>query len=80
MIANTVLAERCTFTLSGKILDKQGNSPLDYATVYLVENGKGTMADSAGNYQIEVLFSFILYRLIFLQDSFLVQSTHYIQF
>ena len=41
--------------LSGSVIDEHDQSPLDFATVYIVELAKGVVAGDHGNYQIEDL-------------------------
>ncbi len=57
-------SQNCTFKISGNILDKHDNSPLDYATVYIQELEVSATADSAGYFELENIcagkYSFII--------------------
>lgn len=43
---------QCDFTLSGKVIDEHDRQPLEFATLYIKELGKGAVTDSLGNYFI----------------------------
>ncbi len=45
----------CKLSLSGEVIDEHDQSSLSYATVYLMEPGKGVVADINGGYQIDNL-------------------------
>ncbi len=47
--------EDCRLSLSGSVVDEHDKSSLSYATVYLIEPGKGAVADSSGLYRIQNL-------------------------
>ncbi len=40
----------CTYTLSGQITDEHDQSPLEYASIYIQDLGRGATADERGNY------------------------------
>ena len=45
------------FTITGKVIDKENNQPLEYATITLKSNNRpnfiqGGITDSEGNFQI----------------------------
>jgi len=46
---------RCSWSISGTVLDEHDNSPLDYATIYIKEADRGVVADSLGQFQINDL-------------------------
>lgn len=48
-------AQDCTITVRGKVLDEHDGSPLEYTSVYVVETGRGTMADAEGQFLLEGL-------------------------
>lgn len=43
---------QCTLQLSGTVLDEHDLTPLDYSTIYVLETGKGALADSLGAYTL----------------------------
>lgn len=45
--------DTCKSSLSGKVLDNHDRTPLEYASIYIVELNKGTSSDSKGFYKIE---------------------------
>jgi iron complex outermembrane receptor protein len=45
----------CTGSLSGVVLDEHDNASLGYATIYIIELERGTVADSLGNFIINEL-------------------------
>ena len=47
--------ENCRFSVSGAVIDEHDRSNLGFATVYLVEPNKGTVADSSGKFEINRL-------------------------
>lgn len=47
--------ENCTLQISGKITDLHDGQLLPFSTVYIIETGKGTVADSLGNYVLRGL-------------------------
>lgn len=52
LIPNLSKGQDCQITLQGKVLDEHDLSPLEFTSVYLVESGIGTLADSSGYYMI----------------------------
>lgn len=51
----TQIGEPCEFNISGAVIDEHDNSTLGYATIYLIEQNKGVVADSTGKFQINHL-------------------------
>lgn len=47
--------DTCTGSLSGKIIDEHDQTPLDFATIYIVEPDRSSISDEQGNYRIEKL-------------------------
>jgi len=45
----------CHYTLSGQITDEHDQSPLEYASIYIKELGRGTTADERGKYVLSNL-------------------------
>jgi iron complex outermembrane receptor protein len=45
-------ADSCQNTLSGRVVDEHDKTVLEFATVYIVELGRGAVTDSLGNYTI----------------------------
>jgi iron complex outermembrane recepter protein len=43
---------KCDFIIKGRVIDEHDSSPLDYATIFLPELGKGTLADSLGYFEL----------------------------
>ena len=48
-----LLAQDCNITLTGVILDKGTNIPLEYSTVFLENTGEGTVSDEQGFFEIK---------------------------
>ncbi|MCB0694967.1 MAG: TonB-dependent receptor [Saprospiraceae bacterium] len=46
---------QCDLQLSGTVLDEHDLTPLDYSTIYVLETGQGTLADSLGAYTLSGL-------------------------
>ncbi len=46
---------QCNLQLSGMVLDEHDQTPLDYSTIYVLETGQGTLADSLGSYTLSGL-------------------------
>ncbi|MGB1242187.1 MAG: TonB-dependent receptor, partial [Chitinophagales bacterium] len=46
-------SSECSLFLSGNVTEESEQEPLAFATIYIPELHKGTVADSLGNYQIE---------------------------
>lgn len=44
---------QCTLQITGQVLDEHDQSPLDYSTIYILESGKGTLADSLGRFTLK---------------------------
>ncbi len=42
----------CTYSINGKVIDEHDASALSYATIYILENGMGTVSDANGNYSL----------------------------
>ncbi len=63
LISVTSIAQECSYTLSGYLVDEDSNTPLEYAGIIISETQQGVHSDStgyfeitnvcAGNYQIE---------------------------
>lgn len=51
------LQGQCNLQLSGTVLDEHDDTPLDYSTIYVLETGQGTLADSLGAYTLSGLCS-----------------------
>ena len=47
--------KNCDFSLSGKVIDEHDHSVLEFATIYLVELGRGVVADSSGTFELDDL-------------------------
>jgi iron complex outermembrane receptor protein len=47
--------QECNFTLSGSVIDEHDQSPLSFATVYILESEQGVVADENGKYLLEDL-------------------------
>jgi iron complex outermembrane receptor protein len=47
--------DSCSYILSGSVIDEHDQSPLDFATVYIIELSKGVVAGEGGNFHIEDL-------------------------
>lgn len=45
----------CDLSLSGQVIDEHDQSSLSFATIYLIEEKRGVVADSAGSYQFSNL-------------------------
>ncbi|MBP6183911.1 MAG: TonB-dependent receptor [Saprospiraceae bacterium] len=45
----------CQITLQGKVLDEHDQTPLEFSSVFLLESGKGVLADSTGYYRMDGL-------------------------
>src|SRR5687768_4494719 len=43
----------CTSSIEGRVLDEHDQTPLDYATIYILELNKGTLSNETGFYIIE---------------------------
>ena len=54
-LTNIIGAQKYTQIVRGKVIDKETQQPIAYATITLQTNGKmpGTISDDAGNYHIE---------------------------
>ena len=50
---NFLLAQDCNITLTGVILDKGTNIPLEYSTIFLENLGEGTVCDKNGFFEIK---------------------------
>jgi len=48
-----ILAQDCNITLTGVILDKGTNIPLEYSTIFLENIGEGTITDEQGFFEIK---------------------------
>ncbi|MFK8004780.1 MAG: TonB-dependent receptor [Saprospiraceae bacterium] len=48
-----IFAQNCNITLTGVILDKGTNIPLEYSTIFLENIGEGTITDERGFFEIK---------------------------
>ncbi|MBK8641155.1 MAG: TonB-dependent receptor [Saprospiraceae bacterium] len=55
LIGNHLLAQKCTFTFSGKVYDPHENSGLEFVNLYFEETGRYTQTDSTGYFLFENL-------------------------
>ncbi|MCF8238583.1 MAG: TonB-dependent receptor [Saprospiraceae bacterium] len=46
---------QCSLKLSGVVQDEHDQTPLDFSTIYILESGRGTLADSLGAYSLSGL-------------------------
>ncbi len=50
-----VTAQNCAITISGQVLDKGTNAPLEYANIYIEESETGDVSDENGSFEIKKL-------------------------
>ena len=51
-----LLAQSCILTLTGIVLDKGTNIPLEYSTIFLKNLGQGTVSDKHGFFEIKNIY------------------------
>lgn len=51
--ANAQLSDSCSFTMRGKIIDQHDGTPLEFATIYLVEENRGAVSNEKGEYVLK---------------------------
>ncbi|MCE3278746.1 MAG: hypothetical protein K0S44_937 [Bacteroidetes bacterium] len=56
LLLNALLSiSQCDLTLQGKVIDHHDRQPLEFATIFIKESGKGAITDSLGYYVISGL-------------------------
>ena len=45
--------EECKYVLTGTVIDQHDQSHLAFASIYIIQLGKGSVADENGNYRLE---------------------------
>lgn len=50
----TATAANNKTTLSGRVFHANSNEPITFATIYIIETGKGTVADAEGRYTLQM--------------------------
>ncbi len=77
-LINSISAQKYSQTLRGRVIDKETQQPIAYATIAIQSNGTllGSTSDESGNYRVEnvpigraaIQFSFVGYEAITIQN------------